>query len=227
MIPLSFFLKRVAISRAAIAGPGFISGVQKSGLFNLDQLFVKTNPDTAPSAWTIDIKNIELTDARIEFIDSLRLSWRESGITEFPPAGVIDYARVRLDSVQLNASLLLNPGSLEARIRLFSFHSRVPEFTLTALRGDFLLTKNEASIRNLFINTQHTHLRLGVSAKNIDLAALGNLQELEKTPVDFHLIADPIDTHEFKQFIFPWIDFRGQCPYASNRLLGKIQRTDG
>ncbi|MFZ1977236.1 MAG: hypothetical protein WAV76_04720, partial [Bacteroidota bacterium] len=205
--PVAFFLKRVAISHATIVNPDIHIWRTKSGLFNIDRLFVKTNPDTTPSAWTIDIKNIELTNARLEFIDSLRLSWRESGITEYPPAGVIDYARVRLDSVQLNASLLLKPGSVKARIRLFSFHSPVPEFTLTDLRGDFLLTKSEASIRNLFINTKNTHLRLGASVKNIDLASLGNLRELEKTPVDLHLTADPIDTHELKQFLFPWIDF--------------------
>ena len=205
--PAAFFLKRVAISRVTIVNPGVHLWRTGSGLFNIDRLFVKTNPDTTPSSWTIDIKDIQLTNARLEFIDSLRLSWRESGLAEYPPAGVIDYARVRLDSVQLNASLLLKPGSVEARIRLFSFHSREPEFTLTALRGDFLLTKSEASIRNLFINTQHTHLRLGASVKNIDLASLDNLQELEKTPVDLHLTADPIDTRELKQFLFPWIDF--------------------
>ena len=205
--PIAFFFKHIAISLAAIASPNIHLWRTKNGIFTLDQLFVKTSPDTAASSWTIDIKDIELTDARLEFIDSLRISRRESGITEFPPAGVVDYARVRLDSVRLNASLLVNPGSVEARIRLLSFHSRAPEFTLEGLRGDFLLTKNEASIRNLFINTQHTHLRLGASVKNIDLAALDNLEKLEKTPVELHLTADPVDTHELKQFLFPWIDF--------------------
>jgi hypothetical protein len=205
--PIAFFLKRASISRATIVNPDIHLWRTKSGELNITRLFASSHPDTTPSSWIVDIKGIELTNARLEFTDSLRMAWRDSGITKTPPAGVMDYAHIRLDSVRLSVSLLLASGNTEVQVHSFSFHSRKPEFTLTELRGDFRLTKQEASIRNFSINTPHTHLHLGTSVKNINLAALGSLRDLEKTPVDLHLTAEPLDTHELKQFLFPWIDF--------------------
>ena len=100
-----------------------------------------------------------------------------------------------------------------------------PVFTLKHLSGDFLLTKNEVSARNMSIQTQNTHIFFDAGIKGFDITRLSNLEDLKTIPVDISLRADEIDTKELKQFLYPSLDFLDHAlklTLKANGTFGKL-----
>ena len=223
--PFGFLFKRVGVSNAVIVKPRIHVYRSMNGLTNIARLIKPAPTNATSSAWRIDIKRLELVDAEVLFIDSLLLHQRQIGERELPPDGVIDYARVHLHALTLVASAQIQDGKYSAKIRNLSVsiyrdepfasvaaekilgQQQVPVFTLEHFSGDFLLTKNEVSIRNVSIETPTTHIRCGAGVKGIDITRLSSIEELKTKPIDLSLTADNIDTKDLKQFLYPSIDF--------------------
>jgi hypothetical protein len=223
--PFGFIFKRVGVSNAVIVKPRIHIYRSLDGSTNIARLIKLTPTDTTSSAWRIDIKRLELADAEVLFIDSLLLHQRQIGERALPPDGVIDYARVNLHALALVASAQIQDNKYAVKIRNLSvsiyrderFASTaaeillgqhpMPVFTLEHFSGDFLLTKNEVSVRNVSIETPTTHIHCGAGIKGIDITQLSSIEELKTIPVDLSLTADDIDTKDLKQFLYPSLDF--------------------
>ncbi|MGD1044878.1 MAG: hypothetical protein ABR936_06070 [Bacteroidota bacterium] len=224
--PLGFLFKRIGVSNAIIVKPRIHITRSVDGSTNIARLIKPMPTDTTSSAWNIDIKRLELTDAEVLFIDSLLLHQRQIGEREVPPDSVIDYARMNLHALTLVVSAQIQNNKYAAKIRNLSVsiyrdeqftsaasekisigQHQVPVFTLEHFSGDFLLTKNEVSVRNVSIETPRTHIRFNAGIKGIDITRLSSMEELKTIPVDLSLTADDIDTKELKQFLYPSIDF--------------------
>jgi hypothetical protein len=167
-----------------------------------------------------------LADAEVFFIDSLLLHQRQIGERDVPPDSVIDYARINCHALMLVVSAQIQDNKYAVKIRNLSasiyrdeqFISAAPEslsigqhqvpiFMLEHFSGDFLLTKNEVSARNVSIETPRTHIRFDAGIKGIDITHLSSIEELKTIPIDLSLTADDIDTKELKQFLYPSVDF--------------------
>jgi hypothetical protein len=227
--PLGFIFKRVGVSNAVIVKPRIHIYRSVDSSTNIARLIKLTPTDTTPSTWSIDVKRLELADAEVLFIDSLLLHQRQIGEREVPPDSVIDYARVHLRVPTLVFSAQIQNNKYAAKIRNLSvsvyrdeqFNSitqekisigqhQVPVFTFEHFSGDFLLTKNEVSARNVSIETPKTHIRFDAGIKGIDILHLSSIEELKTIPVDLSLTANDIDTKELKQFLYPSVDFLDQ-----------------
>jgi hypothetical protein len=223
--PIGFIFKHVGISNAVIVQPRIRIYRSADGSTNIERLIKPTPANTTPSAWSIDIKRLELADAEVFFIDSLLLYQRQMGERASPPDSAIDYARVHLRRLALVASAQIQSNKYSAKIRNISaafYHDeqivstdvptlprepQVPIVTLNHLSGDFLLTKNEASVSNVSIETPSSHIHCDAGIKGIDITHLTSIEELKTIPVDVSLKADEIDTKELKQFLYPSVDF--------------------
>ena len=103
--------------------------------------------DTTSSAWSIDIKRLELADAEVLFIDSLLLHQRQIGERELPPDSVIDYARVHLHALTLVASAQIQNNKYAAKIRNLSASIyRDEQFTSTAAENSSIGQHQSADI---------------------------------------------------------------------------------
>jgi hypothetical protein len=221
---LGFPFKRVAFSNAVIVKPHIHIYRSVDGTWNVGHLIKSIPEDTLPSTWSINIKRVELADAEVIFTDSLLLHRRQIGEREVPPDSVIDYARIHLYPLSFVASAEIQHGRYNATIRDLStslhryeklprLHSdkqlisQTPIFVLTHLSGDFLLTKNEASAKNLRIETSNSRIRLDAGLNNIDITRISSVEELKYGPVELSLLADGIDTRELKQFLYPPVNF--------------------
>ncbi|MGD0036711.1 MAG: hypothetical protein ABSC53_05415, partial [Bacteroidota bacterium] len=224
--PFGLLFKHVGISNAVIVKPRIHIYRSVDGSTNIVRLIKSTPTDTISSAWSIDIKRLELADAEVLFIDSLLLHQRQNGEREVPPDNVIDYARVHLHAPTLVVSAQIQDNKYAVKIRNLSAliyrdeqfisaahesqstgQHQVPVFTLEHFSGDFLLTKNEVSTRNVSVETPNTHIRFDAGIKGIDITHLSSIEELKTIPVDLSLTADDIDTKELKQFLYPSLDF--------------------
>ncbi|MCX6120963.1 MAG: hypothetical protein NTX44_05045 [Ignavibacteriales bacterium] len=224
--PFGILFKRVGVSNAIVVKPRIHISRSLNGTINIARL-IKPNPtDTTSSVWTINIKRWELADAEVLFIDSLLLHQRQMGEREAPPDSVIDYARINCHALTLVFSAQIQNNTYAVKIRdlttsiyrdeqfisaatenLSKGQHQAPVFTFKHLSGDFLLTKNEVSVRNMSIETPGTHLRFDAGMNGFDITHLSSLEELKSIPVDLSLSADDIDTRELKQFLYPSVNF--------------------
>jgi hypothetical protein len=202
-----FLFKRMGINNVVIANPRIYIYRSIDGTWNVSRLIKPTSSDTTPSAWTIDIKRLELQNAEFFLTDSLLLYQRRTGISVFPPDSVIDYARVHLTALSLETSAKIQDGSYEVNLRNLEFTSNEPSFKLKHFKGDFLLAKDKVSAKNINIETLKSRLQFDAGINDIDITSLSSLEELRSKPINLTLSAEKIDTKELKQFLYPSVDF--------------------
>jgi hypothetical protein len=238
--PLGLFFKRVGVGNVVIKKPSIHIYRSLDGSTNIARLIKQTPADTASSVWNVDIKRLELTDAEVFYTDSIMIHQRQIGEREVPPDSVVDYARIHLHSftVVVSAQIQNNKYSLNIKNLTGSVYRDeqitssadtmsmgqypVPVFTLKHLSGDFLLTHNEVSARNIIIQSQKSHILFDVGMKGFDITHLSSMEDLKTIPIDISLKADDIDTRELKQFLYPSVDFLDHAVKLTVKATGTL-----
>jgi hypothetical protein len=212
------FFKRIACNNITIVKPQIHIYRSVDGTWNVSRLIKPTQPDTTPFAWTINMKMLKLEHAEVFYRDSLLLYQRQTGISEIPPDSVIDYARIHLSALSLETAAIIQDGKYEMNLRNLEFNAnlandtsveehQIPLFVLKHLEGDFLLTEDEVSARNMHIETLNSTLQLDAGMKGVNIASLSDVKELKMKPVDLTFSAKDIDIKELRQFLYPSVDF--------------------
>lgn len=206
--PALVFFGRITLSRVTLLRPRIHLWRGENGAWNLENLLVTSaEPDTAPSPWVIDLKMVELLGARARIIDSLALNQRTAEETAALPAQAFDFSNLSLDPLTLKAGVRIAENQISANIRSLDFTSDHPTFRLEQLSGEFTLGPRMAEVRRLTIRTTKSRLSLNARLRGVDLLAIGDLDELEKAPVDLALTVDKLDFGEFKRFLPGPVDF--------------------
>ena len=221
--PLALFFKRVSFSRISIVNPNILLYRSSSGKWNVSNLFVASS-DTGASPWAIAAKNLELINAHVTFLDSVLIDERGKGLRTPPPPGVLDYAHITFDSLNVQCAFQIKPAETAVQMRLLAFSIVNPGIRLKHLQGDFKLTKTEVSVTHLKTITDRSTLNLDASIAKTDIVALKNLEELKTKPVNLDLRAENIDTRELKQFLYPWVDFLDEDLSLTVRASGEFGR---
>ncbi len=222
--PTGFFFNKISVTRVTVVNPRIHIWRTADGVLNLSQIVRPVPEDTAGSSTTIDIKEIALVGARIAFEDSLVLRNRQLGLASEPPDDVVDYARIRLDSVQFSASGSIGPQRIYGQIKSLSFESRNPRLEVGRIEGKFTLTPSLASVENFVFETKRSSIKLDVQVKNVNLAALGKLEDLEKAPVELGINIQKLDSRELKQFLYPHVDFLDRSFAVQGQIRGLFGR---
>jgi len=238
--PLGLFFKRVGVGNVVIIKPSIHIYRSLDGSTNIARLIKQGPADTASSAWNVDIKRLELAEAEVFYTDSIMIHQRQIGERELPPDSVIDYARIHLHSFTVVVSAQIQNSKYSVNIKnltgsvyrdeqITSSDSTmsigqypVPVLTLNHLSGDFLLTKNEVSARNITIQTQKSHILFDVGMKGFDITHLSSMEDLKTIPVVISLKADDIDTKELKQFLYPSVDFLDHALKLTVKATGTL-----
>lgn len=193
--------KRISLRRVTLVRPRIFLWRSESGRWNLEQLLQSEGSDSSSSPWLIDLRNAELLDATVRVVDSLELRQRAEGLVEHPPVNAIDYSNLRLHSFTLRAATTIGKDRTSVSVRFLGFQSRLPDFTLENLSGDFTLRRDETSVKNLIVRTKGSQLKLSATLRNLDLTAIKRLRQFEKALVELTLNVDRLDCGELKQFL--------------------------
>jgi hypothetical protein len=223
--PLALFFNRVSFGRVSIVNPCIQLYRSSTGHWNVANLFFASS-DTATSPWVITAKNLELVNARVTMVDSVLIQERAQGLREVPPPGVVDYARVTLDSLNVECGFQIRPEETDVQLRLLAFALENPRIRLRHFQGDFKLSRNEASASDVELVTDQSRLNLDASLTKTNILALKNLAELKTKPVNLDLRADNLDTRELKQFLYPWVDFLDKHLTLQVHASGEFGRLD-
>ena len=221
--PLMFPFRRIAVTRATIVGPVIRIWRGTDSVWNVSRIVRPAPPDSQPSPWTIDLRNVSLVDARVQIVDSVRMQNRlRAGTPPLPPE-VVDYARIDLDSLQLNLSAQIARGNIFAQIHNLACVSTAPVLAVRHLQADLSLTKDLVSARDVRIETRRSRLRLSAALHRVDVRRLRSAHELQSAPIELDLSAAEIDTRELRQWLYPSVDFLD----GSYRLRLKARGTFG
>ncbi|MBI4536132.1 MAG: hypothetical protein HY708_07625 [Ignavibacteriae bacterium] len=198
--------KRVTIGAVTLFRPTVRLLCGTDGIWNYQRMMRTTSVDTTegePFDWPIVIRRLEIKDGTIALIDSAALA--ES---DHPPPDpyFVEYHNFSLRQVNLVTSASITPDEKSASIEALSFVSDQPEIRVSKFEGNFLVTNNEARVKDLVIKTDRSDLRLNASMKDVDLLGGIDLEQFQRNPVEVGLHTHDMDLGELKRFIHQ-IDF--------------------
>ena len=205
--PLSLLAKHISITRVTLVNPTINFVRSSDGSWNIGRLIKAARADTTPSPWVADLKQVQVRNAQFTLFDSLRIGRRSSDSSFVDAPEMVDYADIRLDSLELDAGMTVRPGSISASIRSLSFTLDHPHIVLKQLAGEFRWEPSSASVQKLEVETQKSHLRLDASIGRVNLMKIDSLAALQRCPVFLHLDVANLDLGELKAFVGTAIGF--------------------
>ena len=199
--PLALITKRVAISRLTLTNP-FISLTRSSaGSWTIGRLLGTSPGDTVPTAWAINLKQIQLIDGAVRIVDSLALAMRSADSSFRISPGRFDYSNLQIDSLNLDASLALRSRDIGLTVRSLSFLVPAHDFRMKEFSGEASLTPSLASVKNLRVLTNRSDLKLDARMEGTDVTRIAELAELRQAPLSVKLIIEHLDFAELARFI--------------------------
>ena len=204
---LSLLAKHASITRLTLVNPTINLTRNAGGSWNIARLIKRTHADTTPSPWVFDLRQVQLKNAQFTLLDSLRIERRMNDSTFVPSPGYVDYADVRLDSLELDAGATIRTGSLSASIRSLSFTLARPQLRLKQLAGEFKWDPSSTTARKLEVETEKSQLRLDAAIEQINIMKIGALATLQRPPLFLRLNVVKLDLGELRAFVGPAIGF--------------------
>lgn len=198
--------KRISVDNLTLVHPrvNFICG--SDGRWNFTRM-IRPGPEDTTTAgafdWIIAVKSLEFQDGIITLIDSAALAEEDH-----PPVDNVhaEFHQFSLRGVNLQTSALFSAEEKNASIKALSFTSNRPDIRLEKLSGEFHISRNETTVRDLVINTGRSRIQLDVGAEEIDLLAGITLEHLQHTPVNLKMRLQDIDLVELGWMV-PDVDF--------------------
>jgi len=199
--PLGLLTKSLSVSRLTLHSPVICLTRSRTGSWNVERLLRSTSTDTSSSAWTINLKQVQIVNGELHLVDSLSLARRaaDSSLQIWP--GRIDYANLQLDSLYLDAGLTVRSRQTGLTLRSFACSLLRPQLHIKEFAGDFLLAPTTVSVRKLDLVTERSHLRLDARLDSIDITKVTDLAQLRFVPISARLDVERLDFSELKQFI--------------------------
>ncbi|MBI3586422.1 MAG: hypothetical protein HY088_04760 [Ignavibacteriales bacterium] len=204
--PLAFLVKRVSITRVTLVNPHIALIRSSDSTWNVNRLIKPTPSDSIPSQWVIELKEIEVKNARFLLVDSLALvqQVREDVLVA---SNTFNYANLQLGLLNINAAVTIRAREIAATIKSLSFQSDHPGVVLHRLSGEFSLTPVQAEVNELRIETPKSLITVSAKLGKTNITKIKDLSQLERSPVSLSLKVDKLDFNEFEQFVGQSVDF--------------------
>ena len=205
--PLGIFTKSAAVSRLVLTNPAIHLTRSAAGEWNFDRFLRSSSPDSTPSSWTVNLKQIQIRGGALEILDSLGLRERALDSSFESEPGQFNYSTIALDSLNLEGSLSIHPGEIDVSLKSLSCRSPLPHFQLKNFAGDFVLARKTTSVRKMRVETNKSKLQLDARFDNIDVMKIGSLAQLQFVPISVRLNVERLDFGELKQIVGPSVKF--------------------
>ncbi len=198
--------KTISVASMTLIKP-FVSLLRgRDGVWNFTRMIRPTPKDTSthrPFDWPIVVNSLNISDGTIILVDSSALASKDHPL---PDPYYVEYHRVILREFNLVTSLMIRPGEKHATIKSLSFSSEEPDVRLLQISGDFTVTPQATTVKDMVLKTEKTNLQLDAQMKDIDLLGGIDVEQLQHNQVRLSLHAHDVDLNELKRFI-PQIGF--------------------
>jgi len=198
--PLSLWYKHIALTSITLERPDFSLVRYRDGTWNVDHIVkVKSEPDTAPSPWTIVVKRLRIADGHFRLFDSTASS--ASDLADSLMRRKIDFSHLDLRGVNLDLSAEVSSAEQHLTIHKLACSSPREGFDIQSLAADIRHNKAATSVDYFHLKTGASYIELSAKTVGVDVFAIKDLAALKHVPVKAELRHSTIATSELQQFL--------------------------
>lgn len=192
--------KKISVSLLTLIRPQIAMVRGRDSLWNFQRMIVRPDDTTkTPFDWPIAVQRFEIQNGTFRLVDSMRISQPDH---RNPDPYFVEYHDFAVRDLDMRmTSVLVSPDEKRATIDSLTFVSDSPDVRLRNLSARVSVTRKEAVVKNLFLQTSRSTLRLNASMKDVDLFRPLILGDLKSKPVDLELQTNDLDLNELKRFI--------------------------
>lgn len=214
-------VNRLTFQNVKLENPRVYLVRSADGTWNIDRLVPAAPSDSTPSATVVDFRRMQLTDAEVVMVDSIKLAERAAAQSESAMA-VTEYPVLTLQRLNLSASLRISPRRIDATVEQCSAILNEPSFALSRLSGEFTLTPTDVSLKRLRIETPASRLQIDAALKNVDLQSLSDAEELAGKSVTLTVDGERVSFSELRQLFPSALGFLDHEVRVSAKVSGTV-----
>lgn len=167
---------------------------------------------------------MDLQNASIRLIDSLRIIDGRKKTVMLNTPDVIDYAKIALESVYLKFAARLEPSSTMLRVSEFSFISQHPYFELRNLQGEVSARPTSIHLSKLNVETNGSRFSLDARLGNVAFDEIQTMSNMKDASIDLLLDAHHLSFNELRQFLPTELHFLDQTVGVRAKASGTFGR---
>ncbi len=193
--------KKISVSLLTLIRPHIALVRGRDSVWNFKRMIVQPDDSARnPFDWPIAVQRFEIQNGTFRLMDSTRIS--QPGHRS-PDPFFVEYHDFAVRDLDMRiTSVLVSPDEKKATIDSLSFTSDTPDIQLRKFSAGLRVTRNEAVVKNLFLQTSRSTVRLSASMKDIDLFHRLVLADLKSKPVSLELHTKDLDLNELRRFIY-------------------------
>jgi hypothetical protein len=220
---LSILVNRLSFQSVKLENPRVHLIRLVDGTWNIDQLFPSVPSDSIPSTTVVDFRRVQLVNAAVTMVDSVKLL----GLARTPSEGamaVTEYPTLMFLRLNLTASVRVSPRRVDATVQQCSAVLNEPFFVLSRLSGEFALTPTDVSLKRLRIETPASRLQIDAALKDVDLHSLSDAGELAGKQVLLTMNGERVSFAELRQLFPSAFGVLDQEVSVSAKVTGTVDR---
>ena len=187
----------------------------RSGVWNIERIAEPAPADTTPSRfdWAIQLRRLDIRQGVVTLVDSTALD--EPRDPEWP-RDALNYDHLTLREFTLGLSFSMRDDVYRAGITRLGFAVEGSPLRVKQISGDFHVSPSQASVTDMRILTDSSHVLLSAMVDKVDLFGGITLEGLRTCSTSVDLSVDPVNFHELGLIIPP-------IHFLNGNVLGMLQ----
>ena len=196
--PLQILLKKIYVRKILLEDVKIAMLQDSSGTWNFSKLIKPKPEDTTKSSFPF---LVQVNDFQLHNVQFTRQSYANYKSQQSYP--VMNMNDLRINNLQFNAQAFVDVDNSNYLLILkeLSFKPNLTRFSLRNISGEFAITKNFASINNLFFLTDSSELKLNGRIDSLNLFGKVQLEDFKNYPVTINANAKSFNFDDLSSFI--------------------------
>ena len=203
--PLPLWNKHIVLGSITIDHPSVSLIRFADGTWNVDRLAKKkSEPDSTPSPWVVELKNLRVNDGHFRLVDSTSRSNHD--LPDSIARRTFNLSNLDIDKLNVELSAAISDQQQSASIKNISFAASREDFTLSHLSGSLSHTTAVSEVKNLLIVTPRSHIEISAKLTSVDALKIKDIASLQFAPVECTLFPSTVAAEDLQRFL-PSLDF--------------------
>jgi len=196
--PLQILLKKIYVRKILLNDVKIAMLQDSSGAWNFSNLIKPTPEDTSKSSFPF---MIQVNDLQLHNIQFTRQSYANYKSQQSYP--IMNMDDLRIDNLYFTAQAFVDIDNSDYLLILkeLSFKPNLNRFSLRNISGEFAITKNFASVSNLYFLTDSSEVKLNARIDSLNLFGNVKLDDFKNYPVTINADAKSFNFDDLSSFI--------------------------
>lgn len=196
--PLQILLKKIYVRKILLEEVKIAMLQDPSGAWNFSKLVKPKPEDTSKSSFPFFIQVNDLQLHNVQFTRQSYANYRSQ--KSYPMMNMDD---LRINNLHFAAQAFVDVDNSDYLLILkeLSFKPNLTHFSLKNFSGEFAITKNFASINNLYFLTDSSEFKLNAQIDSLNLFGNVNLSDFKNYPVTINVDAKSFNFDDLSSFI--------------------------